>query len=387
MRTVSTTSLIAILITLLSITLFAQDSDKEEKIPHEFKIIKQIETTPVESQDNTGTCWSFATTSFLETELIRMDKGTFDLSEMFFVRHTYPVKSALFRRYHGLSNFGQGGQAHDVINAMRNFGIVPKSEYDAKMANKKKYNHSEFAAMLKSILDVSIKKKSGKLTKQSDKLFNNVLDIYLGEVPEKFEYDNVEYTPESFRDTLGLNPDDYIEITSYTHHPFYEAIDLEVPDNFTRDLYYNVPFDELVKIIDNALETGYSVCWDGDVSKDNFYKSGYAVVPIETDDDKKVDDDGEELKLPEVEKEITQELRQEAFDNYSTTDDHLMHMTGLAENQDGTKFYYVKNSWGTGERGIDGYWYFSEPYVRLKTIAIMVHKDAIPEEIKSKLGL
>jgi len=368
-------------VVLLSSLLFAQD-DEEKKDVHQFTILHNIETTSVKHQGKTGTCWNFATQSFLETELLRMGKGEYDLSEMYIVRNLYPVKAEKYIRYHGLTNFGQGGQAHDVMIAWERFGIVPEEVYPGRTSSDEKHNHSEMAAVLKSSMDAVINTK-GKITGNWNEVCESILDIYLGENPDKFEYNGKEYTAKSFADELGINPDDYVEITSYLHYPFYEKAVLEVPDNWTNSEYFNVPMDDMMSIIDNAIENGYSVAWDGDTSEKTFYrKKGYAVIPI---DNENKDEESEEL-LPEKEKVITQEMREETFDNFQTTDDHLMHLTGIAENQEGTKFYYTKNSWGT-KYNYDGYWYMSESFVKLKTIAIMVHKDAIPEDIKTKLGI
>jgi len=367
--------------------LFAQKKDSTNA-RHQFEMIYQVKTTPVKSQDRTGTCWSFATTSFIETELIRMGKGELILSPMYFVRNTYPVKADKYIRYHGMANFGSGGQAHDVMNIVRKYGMVPQNIYPAKIFDSTKYNHGELSALLKGELDAVLKKRGGKLSNHLwEKVFNFTLDTYLGNEPKTFEYKEKEYSPKSFTEKLGFNPDDYVEITSYSNHPFYKLFNLEVPDNFANGKYYNVPIDELIKTIDNALKNGYSVVWDGDVGKKYFLKKGYAVIPLDDNNKKLEDDDSSKVHQPEVEKTITPKMRMDGFDNFTITDDHLMQITGLAKDQNGTKFYYTKNSWGTKDKGYGGYWYMSEPYVRLETLAIMVHKNAIPNELKEKLGL
>lgn len=368
-------------IVLLSSFLFAQ-SEEEKQDVHHFTILQNVNTTSVKNQGKTGTCWSFATQSFLETELLRIGKGEYDLSEMYIVRNLYPLKAGKYIRYHGLTNFDQGGQAHDVLIALERFGIVPEEVYPGKTSSEKKHNHSEMVAVLKSSMDAVIN-TNGKITGNWKKVCESILDIYLGENPESFEYNGKEYTAKSFADELGINPDDYVEITSYLHYPFYEKVVLEVPDNWTNSEYYNLPLDDMMSIIDNAIENGYSVAWDGDDSEETFYrKRSYAVIPIDNENE---DKDSEE-PLPEKEKIITQEMREETFENFQTTDDHLMHLTGIAEDQEGTKFYYTKNSWGTKYK-YNGYWYISESFVKLKTIAIMVHKNAIPKDIKSRLGI
>ncbi|OGU57725.1 MAG: aminopeptidase [Ignavibacteria bacterium RBG_13_36_8] len=373
--------IISILVLFTFVPLSAQEEQEKSKEVHQFTMLYQAKATTVKDQGNSGTCWSFATTSFIESELLRMGKGEYDLSEMYFVRNTYPVKSEWYVRYHGRFNFGEGGQAHDVMNVIRKFGLVPQEIYDGNKIGEDKPNHGEMTAVLQATLDAVLKKSGGKLTPLWKDVIDAELNIYLGDPVEKFEYNGENYTPKSFAAELDINPEDYIELTSYIHHPFYKRIDLEIPDNFTHDLYYNIPIDELVEIMDYALENGYSVAWDGDVGRDNFFREvDYAVVPVDSDTKK-------EKKEPEVEKMVTQEMRQKAFDDFTTTDDHIMHVTGFAKDQDETKFYYTKNSWGTKDKKYDGYWYMSESYVKLRTIAIMVHKDAIPSKIKSKLGI
>lgn len=375
------------LILFLSSNLILNADDKDgKKDIHKFKMLYNIENTSVKNQSNSGTCWSFSATSFLESELIRIGFGNHDISEMYFVRKNYPQKAERYMRYHGNFNFGPGGQAHDVTNVVKEFGMVPEEFYHGiDYYGEDNHNHSELDAVLKAILDATLKSKSPKTTNAWDEAVGAVLDVYLGKVPNEFEYKGKKYTPQSFAKASGFNPDDYIEFTSYTNYPFNQKVMLEVPDNWSFDLYYNVELNDLMKIMDNALATGYSIEWDGDVSKDNFYrKKGYAVIP------KNNEMDPDDVEEPEEEKVITQEIRQEAFDNHDVTDDHLMHIVGLAENQNGTKFYYTKNSWGTKTGGkemkYDGYWYMSDSYVRLKTIAFMVHKDAVPKEIRERLG-
>ena len=361
--------------------IFAQN-DKEEKEIHQFTILYNVEATPVKSQGRTNTCWDFSTISFLESELLRVGKGEYNLSEMYIVRNLYPIKAEKYVRYHGLTKFGEGGQAHDVLFAIKNFGVVPEEIYPIRSSENEKPDQSEMVAVLKASLDAILNNR-GTVENHSEEVCNAILDIYLGKIPNHFEYNGKQYTPKSFAEELNLNPDDYVEITSYRRYPFYEKSVLEIPDNWTNNEYYNVPIDDMMRIIDNAIKNGFSIEWDGDDSENTFYrKKGYAVIPVDEEENK---DDDEEL-TPEIEKVIAQEMREETFNRFQTTDDHLMHITGIAEDQAGTKFYYTKNSWGTKNK-YDGYWYLSEAFVRLKTIAVMVHKDAIPDDLKSRLGI
>ena len=371
-----------LLIAFIFPTIIHAQNDKEETEVHQFTILYNVEATPVKSQGHTNTCWDFSTISFLESELLRMNKGEYNLSEMYIVRNLYPIKAEKYIRYHGLTNFGEGGQAHDVLLAIKNFGVVPEEIYPDRSSENEKPDQSELVAVLKASLNAIINNK-GRVENHSEEVCNAILDIYLGKIPNHFEYNSKQYTPKSFAKELNFNLDDYVEITSYQRYPFYEKSVLEIPDNWTNNEYYNVPIDDMMRIIDNAIKNGFSIEWDGDTSEKTFYrKKGYAVIPVEEEENK---EDDEEL-TPEVEKAITQEMREETFDRFQTTDDHLMHITGIAEDQAGTKFYYTKNSWGTKYK-YDGYWYMSEAFVRLKTIAIMVHKDAIPNDLKSKLGI
>jgi len=378
-------SILQIVLISFLMPLFLYGQGKKKKDIYEFTMTYEVATTPVKNQSKTGTCWSFATTSFIETELIRMGKGEHILSPIFFVRYSYPPKTVNYVRYGGNTNFGMGGQAHDVMNVIKQYGIIPEEIYTGQNINEEEHNHGEMDGVLKAIVDAVVKKKGGKITPKWNELIESTLDIYLGVPPKEFSYKGISYTPLTFAKALGFNPDDYVELTSYTHHPFYTMVDLEIPDNWSKDKYYNIPIDELVQTMDYALEKGFSIAWDGDVSEKSFdKKKGIATIPAE---DTSEDQEDSKDEKPVKEKIVDQMLRQETFDNQTTTDDHLMHITGLAKDQTGAKFYYTKNSWGIKDKKYNGYWYMSEPYVRLKTIAIMVHKDAIPPIIRTKLGL
>ncbi|MCH2043385.1 MAG: C1 family peptidase [Saprospiraceae bacterium] len=367
---------------------------------YSFTIVKDIEATDVQSQGRTGTCWSFSALSFFESELMRMGKGKHNLSEMFIVRNAYVDKAVNYVRMHGKFNFGAGGAFHDIPIVIRKYGIVPEEVYKGQDYGDGRHNHSEMDGLLEAMADVVVENPQKKLTPSWQKAFNAVLDAYLGSVPEKFEYQGKKYTPTSFAKELGLNMDDYVVISSFTHHPFYEQFVLEVPDNWAFGQVYNMPLDEMVETMDYAINKGISLAWASDVSEKGFsFRDGLAIVPkdpstirVRGRDNQHFSDAGAEKKSsafdePVEELKITQELRQEAFDNYETTDDHGMHITGIVTDQNGAKYYIVKNSWGTTYNECDGYFYASEAFVRYKTMNVMLHKDGIPKKIAKKLGI
>ncbi len=383
---------------------FSQDNAQEKKSDsgYVFTMVKQLPATSVKNQYRSGTCWSYSAISFLESELLRTGKDTFNLSEMFCVRNAYSDKASLYIRFNGKHNFSGGGAAHDVTSVLRNYGMVPDEAYSGMTINEPNPVHAEMDAVLSADVEAVIKNGNKKLTPVWHQAFDGLLDAYLGKVPEKFTYKGKDYSPKSFADMLGLNPDDYVELSSYTHHPFYSKFILEVPDNWEMGEVYNVPVDDLIRVIDNSFENGYTVVWGADVSEKGFsWKNGVAVVPdknatevagMESAKWSKLSDADKDKLLykfdkPLPEKKITQEMRQIEFDNYQTTDDHGMHFTGIAKDQNGAKYYLVKNSWGTEGSPYKGYFYASEAYVRLKTMDLMVHKNAIPKDIRKKLGI
>lgn len=358
-----------------SLSVSAQESTQ----PYEYKftIIKENPATPVKDQAATGTCWCFATNSFIESELLRTGKGEHDLSEMFVVRHNYVrrIKDNILRR--GKGNIGPGSIAHMYIWVMKNVGILPEEVYNGINYNSKRHNHDELNIWVKAINSTAVEMKK-PLPKE---IVDGVLDAYLGKVPETFTYQGQEYTVESFTKAMGLNADDYVEITSFTHHPFYEKVMVEVPDNWDHATMYNLPMEEMMQVIDNAINEGYTVAWDGDISE-----PGYAFrhnVAVNTKEDLRKQ---KELKAKAEEIAVTQQSRQEGFETFATVDDHLEHITGIAKDQDGVKYYKTKNSWGVESNGT-GYHYLSEEYVKAKTISILVHKNSIPKPIRAKLGL
>lgn len=338
-----------------------------------FTITKSVKTTPVKNQAKTGTCWSFASMSFFETEAIRMNKPVLDLSEMFIVKHAYPAKAQKYVRLHGMGNFSQGGQAHDALNVIKDYGLVTEETYNGIEYDSKIHNHNEMVTMLTGMLDGMLNsKKRFKPSKNWMKAFTAVIESYLGAEPKEVKYNGKKYNPKEFAKTVvGINTNDYVEFTSYKCYPFYTKVDLEIPDNWSHDLYYNIPANDLIRIMDNAIAKGYSICWDGDVSEDDFnHKTGTAVLSLYESDG--IISDGIE------------NMRQSTFDNFSTTDDHLMHIVGKARDENNTIFYLTKNSWGTNSNEYGGYLYMSKWYVQLKTVAIMVHKNAVPKDIRKK---
>jgi bleomycin hydrolase len=361
-------------IVLLAVAVMAQAQINQ--LPEGFKLLKQCEATEVKSQDRTGTCWSFSTSSFLESEVLRTQNKHIDLSEMFTVRNIYMEKAINYIRYQGKANFSQGSLAHDVLMSYEKYGMMPESAYNGKNG-KEKHNHSDLVKDLKTYLDNMI--KTGRIDPEWKGGFVAILDRHLGAVDAVFTYEGKEYNARSFADeVLKLNMDDYVGITSFTHDEYYDDMVVPVPDNFSDGEYYNLPLDEMMEVINQAIVNGYTIEWDGDVSEPGFLrKRGYAVYS---------EDSSDLANLPEMPQEmaVSPELREAKFDSYETTDDHLMHITGRAENEAGVQFYVVKNSWGD-QAGMEGHLLMSEAYMKMKTISIIVHKDAIEESIYNKL--
>lgn len=384
---------------VFALTASAEKKKTKEKEGFQFTDLKRLPTTNVKSQDRAGTCWSWSTISFLESEMMRLGKDSVSLSPLFVVWNTYNGKADKYVRMHGKVNFGQGGASADVTWAIKNYGIVPLNVYSGLNYGEDVHVHGELDDVLKGYVDAIVKNSNKKLSTAWKRGYDAVLDAYLGAKPEKFNWKGKEYTPQTFaKEVTGLNMDDYISLTSFTHHPFYEQFALEVPDNWIGEMSYNIPLDEMMDVLDKAIDKGYSFAWGSDVSEKGFARKGLAVVPeINTKEmsDAEIDKwvkmpqkekDEELLKRPGKEKEITQELRQQGFDNYQTTDDHGMHVVGKAVDQLGNKYFIVKNSWGKyGD--YEGYLYASYPFVAYKTTSIMIHKDALPQELKNKLGI
>ena len=384
------------------IAVSAADKEDVQDTAFVFTDVKVNPTTSVKDQNKSGTCWSFSGLSFLEDELLKNGKGEYDLSEMYVARQCYIDKAINFVRYYGKTNFGEGGGLLDIPYVYNKYGMMPESVYDGLEYGEEKHDHGELAAVLTAYLNEIVKNPNKKLSTAWLKGYIGILDAYLGEVPETFEYNGKTYTPKSFAQELGLDMNDYLPVTSFTHHEFYKPFVVEVPDNWDHGLYYNVPMEELQQIVDNAIDKGYTVLWAADVSEKGFkWYDGVALMP-KVDREKSME--GTELdrwvKLKDSEKEdkmydfkgpveevtVTQESRQQGFDNYETTDDHGMVIVGKAVDQKGNKYYKVKNSWDS-EQVYKGYFYISMPYFLAKTMSIMVNKDGVPAGILEKLNM
>ena len=366
-----------------------------------FTTVKENPITSIKNQNKSGTCWAYSSLGYFEAELLRLGKGEYNLCEMFLAHKTYEDRAKAAVRMHGDISFTEGGSFYDAVYCMKNYGMMPEEAmplpgtlYGDSLAN---FNEMwpVAAGVVSAITD-------GKLTKLSPAWFsglNAVLDAYLGQVPGEFTFKGKKYTPKSFQESLGLKMDDYVSLTSFTHHPFYTQFVIEVQDNWRWGLSYNIPIDELMKVMDNAIDNGYTFCWGADVSEKGFTRDGIAVCP---DADNGADITGSDMArwtglspaekrkeltsrpLPEI--HVTQESRQEAYDNWETTDDHGMLVYGVAKDQNGKEYYMVKNSWGLSGK-YKGIWYASKTFAKYKTMNILVHKDAIPKDIRKKLGI
>lgn len=402
LRTHLITAFLLALVFSTTQALSQEDTATEKKKGYVFTDDIRLPATPVKNQFRSGTCWSFGTLALIESELLRMGIGEIPLSEMFVVRHTYVAKAERYVRLHGSLNFAAGGALPDPFWVMANFGVVPEAAYAGKVIGEENHVHGEMDAVLKAYVDAVIKNPNRKLTPVWKHGFNGLLDAYLGSYPEEFTFKGKTYSPKSFAEMLGVKADDFVQLTSFTHHPFYTYFIIEVPDNWNWEKAWNLPVDELMEVIDGALASGYTIVWASDISEKGFsHRNGVAIVP-ETDPgvldgmergrweqltQKEKDDLLYSFKEPVQEKKITQEDRQAGFDNFTTSDDHAMHIIGTAKDQNGNKYYIVKNSWGTDNNPYGGYLYASEAFVRYKTISIMVNKNSMSRKVRGKLGL
>ncbi len=387
-----------VLFSALCFSISAKEKAKKEE-GFVFTTVKENPITSIKNQNRSSTCWSFSGAAFLESELLRKGKGTYDLSEMYIVHHTMEDRAEKYVRLHSEGSFGPGGSFYDVMYCLKNYGLEPQEAMTGLHYGDSLPVHNELDAVMKGYLDAIAKSTLKKLTPVWKRGFDAVVSNYLGARPEYFNYNGKKYDAKAFARELELNADDYVSITSYTHHKFYTQFALEIQDNWRNGESYNLPLDEFMAVIDNAVNNGYTVAWGSDVSETGFTRNGIAVVPEEI---KTADLSGSDMARwtgltkeeknkeltakPRPEKEITQKMRQEGFDNWETTDDHGMLIYGIAKDQNGKDYYMVKNSWGTDNK-YKGTWYASKAFVQYKTINILVHKSALPKEIADKLGI
>lgn len=387
--------------TLFSLNAYCQEPE-EAKNDTCFVFTDQIVIpgTSVKDQNKSGTCWCFAGTSHLETEILKNGGDSLDLSEMFTVRRCYEDKADKFVRMYGQTNFGPGGSTFDVPYVFSTYGALPEEVYTGLNYGEKKHVHGELDAAISAYLKAIVSNPNHKLTTAWRNGLKGILDAYFGPIPETFEYKGVTYTPQTYAQSLGLDMDDYVSVTSFTHHPFYTEFPLEVPDNWLWKTSYNIPIDELEEVVDNALENGYSVVWAADVSEGGFkWNDGVALMPKGKEEgdmndtelsrwvklsDKERQNEKYEFRGPVEEIEVSQEVRQEMFDSQETTDDHGMLIVGIAVDQNGNNYYKVKNSWDTNQK-YDGYFYVSMPYFRAKTLNLFLNKKGLPEDLQKKL--
>ena len=389
--------ILAVSLACLCVSAAAQRAAGPVFPEYTFTTVKAAPITSIKNQASSGTCWSFSTISFLESEAIRLGKITDeakypDFSEFFVVSTSYKERAEKYIRLDGKLGFSAGSGSGDVLEVVREHGIVPNVEMTGMNYGSPLPQQAELDAVLLGYVQ-AVARNTRTLSTAWKRGFDAVVDEYLGKAPETFVVDGVTYTPASYRDAMKINPDDYIELTSFTHHPFYTWFALEVCDNWRGSRSYNVPIDELMAVVDNALDNGYTVCWGADVSHDGFTRDGLGILidvkasAAGSDQEHWVGkEEGKPAPVVVVESVPTQESRQLEFDNKTMTDDHGMHIYGIATDQDGKKYYMVKNSWGeTGK--YKGIWYVTEAFLKAQTLDITVHKSALTKDLKKKLGV
>ena len=391
------------LISLMAVGAQAQEAEKKASNKPVFTTIKENPITSIKDQNRSGTCWDYSTLSFFEAEILKATGKTYDLDEAFVANKTYMERAIQVVRFHGDCQFAQGGSAEDVLATLKTHGIVPQGimPFPGSLYGDSLNNFNEFFSLLEPYVAAIAKSSAKKISSQWKVGLQGILDAYLGKCPEEFTFEGKKYAPQTFVKSLGINLDDYVSITSYTHHPFYTAFAVEVQDNWRFPLSYNLPMDEMMQVIDNAIEKGYTVAWGGDVSEDGFTRKGlaYAIDTKKTEslqgsdmakwlkmtaEKKKNLIDSLGCNVPEI--TATQELRQKRFDNWELTDDHGMLIFGVAKDQNGKEYYMVKNSWGeTGE--YKGIWYMTKTFIAANTMDFLINKNAIPKDIRKKLGI
>lgn len=382
---------------MLGTTLFAQDANEG----FQFTVVKENPITSTKNQNRSGTCWAYSSLGFFEAELLRMGKGEWNFSEMYLAHKTYEDRAKATVRLHGDMDFSQGGSFYDCVYCMKHYGMIPETAMPAPgtLYGDTLPNFGEFFGILQPMVNAVAKGEQKKLSPIWFKPINATIDAYLGECPTEFTHNGKTYTPQSYMASTGLNMDDYVSLTSYSHHPFYEQFILEIQDNWRWGLSYNLPLNEFMEVMESAVKNGYTFAWGADVSENGFSREGIAVCP---DLQKVKETSGSDYERwfgpsgannrtaytarPMPELTITQEMRQEAYDNWETTDDHGMLVYGIAKDQNGKEYFMVKNSWGTDYK-YKGVWYASKAYVAYKTMNILIHKNALPKEIAKKLGI
>ena len=410
-------NVLLISVLMLSIGVMAQSQPKgkakkgkakTEQEGFQFTTVKELPVTSVKNQAQAGTCWCYSSLAFFEAELLRMGKPEYDFSEMYIVYKTYLDRAEAAIRTHGDVSFSQGGSFGDVLYAIKHYGLVPDELMPAgAMHGDSLSNFNELTAVTNPFVDGVIKSKKIQMDKDGNPLWKKglagIYDAYLGVPPTEFTYNGVKYTPMSFAESTGLNMDDYVNLTSFTHHPFYEKFVIEVQDNWRWGQAWNIPIDEFMQVMDNAIENGYPIAWGSDVSEPGWLRGEMAGIAVLPDIDAKPQDlqgsdmahwlgmsaadrKKEAMNKPTPQKWVTQKERQIAYDNYETEDDHGMLIYGTAKDQIGNEYYLVKNSWGSAGQ-YKGIWYASKAFVRYKTLNIVVHKDALPKDIAEKLGI
>jgi aminopeptidase C len=381
--------------------MIAMEAQENKVEGFEFTTVKELPITSVKNQNRSGTCWSYSGIGMIEAELLRKGKGEYDLSEMFVVNKSYIDKADKYVRLHGFLNYAQGGSFADVLYVLKHYGALPEELYRGLNYGDTMHVHGEMEKTSHAFLKTVVENPNGKLSSVWKEAHQAIIESYLGKIPEKFTYKGAEYTPKSFGESLGLNMDDYVSFTSYTHEPFYTSFALEIQDNWRWAQSYNLPIDELMQVFESAIDQGYTIAWGSDVSERGFTRDGIAVVPDAEYEETKGSDQVQWVGLSRTERDakirdltkkpcreidVTQEMRQKAYDNYETTDDHGMLIYGIAKDQTGKKYYMVKNSWGADNK-YNGIWYASEAFIAYKTMNIVVHKEAVPKAIKNKLGI